>query len=646
MNLMKSFSWEYMIQNIKKSKSILAFFLGIIPIISLLIFIFLVSNAEYGAISLETISIVHFFGIYFIPVMLSVCLFGFVYKKKSVDFMGSMPISRKGIFLSNTIGGILLILAMVLLCAFGIYFTSLFVGVILPFRIISDYILLWSVTYIFVFIISNIAMSVSGNISTQVVVTIILLFFVPFMVDYISDLSGLVYLQSPDNGICFVESNLCHSGHRMITTNYTAPYNIFHMLGSGFQVWNVVSVLKMVVLSIIGYFVGYFFYLKRKMEVNETSFQNLKTHNIIKAFTMVPLIFLIIDWVPDPVPNDSISPLLIICILLGLLIYYFIYDLITKKSISDIKTSLKHFTMTVIVLFGIGFLLNNICNKHSHTVYVGEEQIDGYQIPLYNNQPFSEDNSITIHDKQIIAFITEKLKENNDYQEGDKFLQIKIIVKSNSYTIWNSFTEKDYQQLYEMVEKSKNIEITNGVFWSHNVFALGTKLYDSVISNKTTNAKLIREAKSVVKNRTTCVENKKLSVPISLYAYQNGRIHTFSVDSCTNEYLDDYAVSSIQKENERLYHNILNYHSYDLWIRHYPDSIQDKNIESVSYIRGYRSKLFSFIKKNYKDTISSNKEYISFLISLNNKDYMYYTNKVDEVLELLDINKDGSYDTH
>lgn len=644
MNLMKSFNRDYMIQNIKKSRSVLAFFLGIIPIISLLAFIILITNAEYEAICLETISIIHFFGIYLIPIMLSVCLFGFVYKKKSVDFIGSMPISRKGIFLSNTIGGILLILAMVLLCALGIYFTSLFTGTVIPFHMISDYILLWSVTYIFVFIISNIAMSVSGNISTQVVVTFLILFFIPFMMDYISGLSGLTYLQPYNNTIYLDGSDLYHLGDRMITTNYTMPYNILHVLNGGFQIWNVISIIKMTILSIVGYFVGYFFYFKRKMEVNETSFQNLKTHNIIKAFTMVPVIFMIIKIVPDPTSSIYISPLLTICVLLGLLIYYFIYDLITKKSITNIKTSFKHFTITLILLFGIGFLFSNVFHESVHTIYVGEEDIEGYQVPIYSNQPFSENNYITIKDKEILSFLTQELKNSNHYEEGDRYMEIRMLVNHTSYRIWNSFTEKFHKQLYEMIESSKNIEIANGLFTSRKTFALGVDLNKlSEVSNYTTNAKLIKEAKNVVKNRTTCEENKKLCIPVSLYAYQNGRIISYSVDSCTNEYLDDYVVSSIQKENKKLYQSLSNqYSSFNIWINHYPDNL--KKVNSNSYILEYQSKLFSFIRKHYKDTFSSNKEYISFVISLNNKNYTYYTNKVDEILELLDFDKDGAYD--
>lgn len=643
MNLMKYFNRNYMVQNIKKSKSVLAFFLGIIPIINLLAFIILITNVDYKIVNLETISIVHFFGIYFIPIILSVCLFGFVYKKKSVDFIGSMPISKKGIFLSNTIGGILLLLAMVLLCALGIYFTSLFTGFILPFRMISDYILIWSITYIFVFIMSNIAMSVSGNISTQFVVTLLILFFVPFIVDYISDLCNLTYLQPSHYAICLEGSELCHGASREIITNYTIPYN---NLRGDFQIWNVVSIIKMTILSIVGYFIGYFFYSKRQMEVNETSFKNLKTHNIVKAFTMVPIIFFIIELIPDIGPNDHLPFLLIICILLGLLIYYFIYDLITRKTISNIKTSLKHFCVTLVILLGISYIFHSVFTDKGYTVYIQDKDITGYQIPI-NNSFFTNSDYVTVKDPEILSLLTQDLKKSNSWEEGDQYLEIRMLIKDISYKIWVSLPTSTYEELFEMIENAKKVEVADGLFNSNKVFALGANLEE--VSKKTTNMKLIKEAKKVVKDRNSCDADKKLHIPISLYVYQDGKIYSYQVDSCTNDYLNDYAVSSIQKENERLYQNIN--HQYtngniNVWMEHYPDSIEKLEINIHSYIVGYRSKILSFIRKNYKDTFSSSKEYISFTVSLNGKYYTYCTNKVDEIMDLLDISGDEKYDTN
>lgn len=644
---MKYFNRNYMIQNIKKSKSVLAFFLGIIPIISLLAFIILITNADYEAVNLETISIVHFFGIYFIPIILSVCLFGFVYKKKSVDFIGSMPISKKGIFLSNTIGGILLILAMILLCAFGIYFTSLFTGFILPFRMISDYILIWSISYIFVFIMSNIAMSVSGNISTQVVVTLLILFFVPCLVDYISGLCDLVYLQPSYYLIHLEETELWHSASKEIVSNYTIPYNNLHMLLDGnFQIWNFVSMLKMTILSIIGYFIGYFFYLRRQMEVNETSFKSLKTHSMIKAFTMVPIIFLIAELIPDIDFNNHIPFLLIICILLGLLIYYFIYDLITRKTISNIKTSLKHFCVTLIVLFGVSLIFQFVFTDKRHSIYVQDKDITGYQIPIHDRY-FTDSNYVTVKDQKILSYLTEELKSNNSWEEGEQYLEIRILVKDTPYQLWISIPTQTYEELWEMIENTKKVEIVDGIFNSNKVFALGANLEE--VSKKTTNFKLIKEAKNVVKGRNGCEMDNSLSIPISLYAYQNGRIISYSIDSCASDYLNDYAVSSIQKENERLYKKISDQYingNINIWVGHYPKSIDKLGINIHSYMAGYQSKILSFIRKHHKDNFSINKEYISFTVNLDNKYYVYYTNKVDEIMNLLNIDGNENYDTN
>ena len=181
MNLMKYFNYNYMIQNLKKSKSILIFFLGLIPIASIFSYLVLISNTSLYNITLEAISIIHYFGIYFIPILLSLCLFGFIYKKKQVDFTLSMPLSRKTIFTTNTITGILLLIFMVTFSALGIYIVNLFTDFIIPFRMIIDYILIWSITYIFVFILTNIAMTISGNGITQFIVTMLLLFFIPFL---------------------------------------------------------------------------------------------------------------------------------------------------------------------------------------------------------------------------------------------------------------------------------------------------------------------------------------------------------------------------------------------------------------------------------------------------------------------------------
>ena len=103
MNLTKLFNFSYCMQNIKKSKALIILLVLLVPLFTS---IMLLSISEEYVFSFVELSVVNLIGMYIIPVVLSLALFGYVYKKNSVDFIGSMPISRRTIFLTNTIGGI------------------------------------------------------------------------------------------------------------------------------------------------------------------------------------------------------------------------------------------------------------------------------------------------------------------------------------------------------------------------------------------------------------------------------------------------------------------------------------------------------------------------------------------------------------
>ena len=108
MNLMKLFNLKYLMQNIKKSKMAIILFLAVVPIFTALTII--LNSSYYHALEFYELGLANIIFMYITPFILSFCLFGYVYKKKDIDFVCSMPISRKSIFVTNTIGGIILIL--------------------------------------------------------------------------------------------------------------------------------------------------------------------------------------------------------------------------------------------------------------------------------------------------------------------------------------------------------------------------------------------------------------------------------------------------------------------------------------------------------------------------------------------------------
>ena len=113
MNLTKLFNKNYFIQNLKKSKTLLGITILAVPVLTVLVLINLyltdACNIDYEETT-KAFNIVNILGMYIIPVAISQILFGYIFKRKSIDFIGSMPINRRNIFLTNIIGGILLIL--------------------------------------------------------------------------------------------------------------------------------------------------------------------------------------------------------------------------------------------------------------------------------------------------------------------------------------------------------------------------------------------------------------------------------------------------------------------------------------------------------------------------------------------------------
>ena len=103
-------------QNVKKSKMAILLFLSVVPIFTALT---IITIGKETMLKFPEVGLANIIFMYITPFLLSVSLFGYVYKKRSIDFIGSMPISRKSVFVTNTLGGIALT---------GLAFSSMYCG--------------------------------------------------------------------------------------------------------------------------------------------------------------------------------------------------------------------------------------------------------------------------------------------------------------------------------------------------------------------------------------------------------------------------------------------------------------------------------------------------------------------------------------
>ena len=342
MNLKTFFNFNFLKENIRKSKGILAFLLGIIPVINI-IYLVVLLNINHGTLlTFNTLSFFTYFGILFIPLGLSLSLFSFIFKKASVDFILSKPVNRKSIYITNTIGGILLILLFVILNTFifGI-FGLLFSELIIPFKMLIDYFIFWLISYIFIFLVLNLAMVIAGNMITSLVISACVILFVPFLqgIIYLNHSNTNYYLECNNeycdnsNYYCYgdkdCEKHLKNNEYEIypdifIDYHFTAPLSIAN---NNPTIYDTISVVKMLLLSTLYSVVAYFIFKRRKMENNETSFKSSFIHLLVKGITLLPISFIAYVIIKE---TDFVGWLIAI---LAIIVYSVVYDLITRKEI-------------------------------------------------------------------------------------------------------------------------------------------------------------------------------------------------------------------------------------------------------------------------------------------------------------------------
>lgn len=561
MSLNKLFNFKYFMQNIKKSKMALVIFFIIVPIFTSL----MIMTTQDQVLEFAELSIINILGLYVIPFIFSVCLFGYVYKKNSVDFICSMPLSRKSIFITNTIGGIVMIVLMQLLTLILTILIGGITGATIFNAMAFDIFAYQTIAYIFVFIIANLAMSVSGNLLTQIVVTLLITFLVPvstfFVVMYTSNNSIDLYNDFGDIGRGF---------YRVI--NYTAP----SMFLSGEYSYNSISIIKMIVLSIIYFGLGLYLFKRRKMEIATGSFENNRTHLLVKGLTLAPFIMLLITFIDI----ESIELAMILLAIIA--VYYFVYDLITNKKIK-FKDNFVYMVISIFVLLGAYYSIllvyenyegklnvndirelritdlteNDFCFKNTESInkvlleteiykYVNEDYTwveavitkkggSTYKRSLYVNiselyKFVGEDTIVNRFDNSLK--ISDKLMLFNDKEKAE-------FIKKLSEDV-NKYNFEDYQKLcnssLKMIEfygykNHQLIDVAFPIEVSEDVFKMATQAYNKYATQKIQNT--IRKYNYM----TISAYDETISSTLDLIM---GEKYTFYIDGdCTNFILNN-----------------------------------------------------------------------------------------------------------
>lgn len=665
MNLIKSFNLKFFKENLRKSKGAIALMLLVAPVFTLLVTVLLFNNNNVNVPSKVSLFTIDYIGMYIIPVIMSSVLFGYVYKKKSVDFINSQPINRKTIFVTNTIGGIILItiiqaITAILLLICGAILPKV---LIFPQMVLDIFIMMW-ISYVFVFLVTNLAMSMSGTFYTQIVLTMLIIFLLPFCYD--------VFIESGE-GINseLVSSDYSYNIYVRSDNYYTLPYQAFHSIfflnTQEFDWFSAKSMSRMVILGIAYYFIGLHLFKNRKMENNEESFANEKIHILVKALTIFPMIIFL-----NLVNGEKEFNIIAIAIIIT---YYFIYDFIVKRRLK-LKTSLIYLVLTMVLLQGICSTSEKIKKSMPlsklNTENIASVKLQNFNYYDYSNNYYNGKNASLggyIENKEFINLLLDSayrayIEDVGDYTVDDKFagdlnvlnssadiskptmkntVNFEIMIKMKNGKVYDTNLDiyvEDFEKIKtelnkeeKFVQNIKDRIIQNGVLTINNyMFVEGEekKVIAKEIESKVNSMNL----EELLQENYT---HKKSY--ICKYYYEKHRLQGITIPAeisdeilkIVSKHTNKAVVEKIKKDLNKTY----NYQVYS----------QNQNLnenlgETKTYLY-YSDDITKFILYNENENFDITKPYV--VIDIDGRyNLQFYTNKVEEIENI--INKAQEYE--
>ena len=459
MNLIKFFKKNYALQNMKKSKGILAIMLIVIPVITIFCLYAHDSSRYVNPYEIFVAGGANFFGMIIIPFILSNVLYGYVYKRNSIDFINSMPINRKNLYFTNIVVGILyiLILQVITFLFASIYIVS--VGdSLFSIKLMFDIALAMSLAYAFLYICSTLALTVSGNRFIQLVVLIIVLFTIPFV-----RMTNLGSFIQNSKSIFLVNDNGIATEHFIDEEHvFAMPLTTFISFVGEDRVLEPKSALLTLGLAVLYTIIGYKLFEKRKMENTGNSFESEKLHLLVKGITLYPV------WVVLYQIYDELEIPQLLLIMFVVFVYYFVYDLITIKKIK-FKTTCVAFVVTSVVLLLTTMGLTKVgelTNEQKEYYYANE--INSMEIRLselfYGNMSYGE-----IKDENLNKLILSQITKNDYTRHGYggsvavDVSKVDSYVKNYSISVKCNFNNNEDIKISGRIDKDTYIQLLNYV---------------------------------------------------------------------------------------------------------------------------------------------------------------------------------------
>ena len=610
---MNYFNYKFLKENIKKSKGLIILALIVLPLINVFaVLLFLKSGFRLNLATFGTLSLVTGISAFVVPIMLAYILFGFVFKKKSIDFYLSKPISRKGIFITNVIGGFILITVFILINSLLYLLLGLFTNLVVPFALIIDYFVYWWIAYLFMFVISIVSISISSNIITSFVALCLLFFFCPFMMalnDSYKAMSTMNYQATNDQNSkiysfkcydeeCYTKKSKGVYKIEVYTEGIgvlTAPVNALI-----YQNYDSKSVVKTLIVSVIYLIGGYYIFLKRKMENCECGLKNPYLHYVLKTLVFFPICYFIYVIISSASVGETILSCLCSC---GAIAFYILYDVITRRELYKFKQSLCIFLLSFGLFQGLFYCLEYFYSNKELTIHDEVKEIS-----------FSDENrDYKITDEDLIADIMVSILNNNG---NSNISGSKIKINNKNYNI-NIYLEEEVEEKINNYFENKGLKNKYQLFNYDGLHFANTSQNGYIPVTK----KLKEYTKELMNNDIAVIGD----VPeyLQLYNYKNHEyeIITIPINASNDLYtyvghtINQLCLDNMKSKNSLKYISYIYYHISDINFEN-----EERKIENL--INTNYNEFIEFLEKHKNDEVKA--EYIKVWIGSNNNSRDYY----------------------
>lgn len=634
MSLTSLFNFNYLKENARKSKATLLLCILLLPIINGIVLLMRCSSGDNFVPSIYDVSGFMLFGMYFIPIVIAISLFSFVYKRGSIDFTLSMPINKKQIFLSNTILGIGIIFVMHFINFVIMLIISLiYSNIIISYRMLFDILFMGFVSYVFVFVCSNIAIGVSSNKITTIVVTLLILFLVPFISSFINSnaFSNYGYYAAriectsdsckPLSYSCYdigcevnKKNNIYHSHITKYDSNiYTLPYGILNDILFGIESNNNISksICKMVILSILYIVIGVILFNKKKFEICNTSFRSENVHIFVRSLTTIPILCIYFNILKN-ISISSYDFFSVILLIVLIFAYLIIYDLITRKRVGN-------FFKMAICLIIVGSMV-------IFTGYLVDDDRVSIKARDIKEISFLDDNGNVIGSSRNMDVINKciSLLLSSDYVSDYVYsYSVRCKVGSDIYS-FNVYMNKDnYDYINGILSSDKLFNSGYSKYKNSRVF--GIEYIDGYSSSYDSNLfdMIVNSYKNDNSTFNNSVSDRLFNV--SLYVYDNFNVREVSYSFDGNKELETGILRYYNSNTKALFNDI------DIDNEIYSYYIND------SYVYNGYSEISKFIVNSLDDSFDINKDYGYISIYSNSGNNIFVSNRVDEINSLKNI---------